>query len=631
MNKINGNTLPVASPWLLALVVALAAPAQAWTEAEARQLAGAMRDFDRQGRFAPAAVDKLPRQYLRFGPRLERWVSGMADKALDEQQKNLLQSGREELAVQVRARPGEGASLRRWLAAQGAMVQGAVGDTLFVRVNKGALEKLAGQELLAAADIQGIVSAWPDDSLPLSGLAARLQGGATGSKGQGGDGIPLTGVTAAHARGITGKGVRVGILDFGFGGYDRLQQGGVLPAPVAAQVFFRSNPGVAMGGTVHGTACAEIIHQMAPDATLLIAQVGNGAGSAAEGDIVEAARWLVEQGVDIINFSGGGQVGPHDGTSVLDDMVNRISAQGVLWVNANGNDGGSHWLGQVVDKDGNGFVDIPGNNQGDFLLVETCGERCGGFTLSLNWDDWKDGAVDVDAWLLGQGSNGQPYTAGEATTRRTGAASPAMEFLSFPRGLPAGSYALVMRTAQPASGKRLHVYAQGGARLAQRVPEGSLGVPATADKALSVGALDAVSQRVAEYSGRGTTDDNRLKPDISAPAGVTSQSYDLEKPGTRFHGTSAAAPHAAGFAALVKQRFASYDGAALKQWIMQQGVKPVAGQRPDIHYGHGVISAEGLLAAAPPPEPETPLPPAAGSGDTGIEAIERLRRHLKTD
>ena len=121
MNKINGNTLPVASPWLLALVVALAAPAQAWTEAEARQLAGAMRDFDRQGRFAPAAVDKLPRQYLRFGPRLERWVSGMADKALDEQQKNLLQSGREELAVQVRARPGEGASLRRWLAAQGAM------------------------------------------------------------------------------------------------------------------------------------------------------------------------------------------------------------------------------------------------------------------------------------------------------------------------------------------------------------------------------------------------------------------------------------------------------------------------------------------------------------------------------
>ena len=110
MNKINSNNLPVASPWLLALVVALAAPAQAWTEAEARQLAGVMRDFDRQGRFATAAVDKLPRQYPRFGPRLERWVAGMPDKALDEQQKNLQQSGLEEQAVQVRAHPGQGPS-----------------------------------------------------------------------------------------------------------------------------------------------------------------------------------------------------------------------------------------------------------------------------------------------------------------------------------------------------------------------------------------------------------------------------------------------------------------------------------------------------------------------------------------
>ncbi|MEI6415981.1 MAG: hypothetical protein WCP34_17225, partial [Pseudomonadota bacterium] len=77
------------------------------------------------------------------------------------------------------------------------------------------------------------------------------------------EGVETTGAKRLHEQGITGKGVKVGILDFGFYRYSELQKQGVLPAPAATQTF-SDEP----SREVHGTACAEIIHDMAPDAAL---------------------------------------------------------------------------------------------------------------------------------------------------------------------------------------------------------------------------------------------------------------------------------------------------------------------------------------------------------------------------
>jgi subtilisin family serine protease len=73
--------------------------------------------------------------------------------------------------------------------------------------------------------------------------------------------------------------------------------------------------------------------------------------------------------------------------------------------------------------------------------------------------------------------------------------------------------------------------------------------PGHARGAVTVGAVAFDSLALEGYSSRGPTADGRPKPDLAAPARVRTASY-----GESFPGTSAAAPHAAGAAALLLSR-----------------------------------------------------------------------------
>ena len=109
-----------------------------------------------------------------------------------------------------------------------------------------------------------------------------------------GEGVEAINVRRMHAAGITGEGVKVG-----FQGYDALVRRGELPRAVAQRAF--NQTGRLENGEVHGTACAEIVHDVAPGAELVLAAIDGQTDQ-----IVNAARWLAEeQGVDIISFSGG--------------------------------------------------------------------------------------------------------------------------------------------------------------------------------------------------------------------------------------------------------------------------------------------------------------------------------------
>ncbi len=70
------------------------------------------------------------------------------------------------------------------------------------------------------------------------------------------------------------------------------------------------------GTTEHGTACAEVIHDIAPGAALYLAKVGTDL------DLAEAVGWLIGQQVDIISTSLGlYNATPGDGTGYLADLV----------------------------------------------------------------------------------------------------------------------------------------------------------------------------------------------------------------------------------------------------------------------------------------------------------------------
>ena len=57
---------------------------------------------------------------------------------------------------------------------------------------------------------------------------------------------------------------------------------------------------------------------------------------------------------------------------------------------------------------------------------------------------------------------------------------------------------------------------------------------------------------VASFSSRGPTTDGRFKPELVAPSGVSTVSYGVSEDFYGYTGTSAAAPHVAGAAALIK-------------------------------------------------------------------------------
>jgi hypothetical protein len=58
-------------------------------------------------------------------------------------------------------------------------------------------------------------------------------------------------------------------VDFGFANYTICQEKGKLPQNITV-MSFRADGDITGGGEVHGTACAEIVHDVAPDAELYL-------------------------------------------------------------------------------------------------------------------------------------------------------------------------------------------------------------------------------------------------------------------------------------------------------------------------------------------------------------------------
>ena len=81
---------------------------------------------------------------------------------------------------------------------------------------------------------------------------------------------------------------------------------------------------------------------------------------------------------------------------------------------------------------------------------------------------------------------------------------------------------------------------------------GSIGIPADSANIIAVGATDAITDALHNYSSQRPNLDGRLKPDVSAPSGVSTSTLTYGQRG--FYGTSAACPHMAGLIALFKSR-----------------------------------------------------------------------------
>ncbi len=122
--------------------------------------------------------------------------------------------------------------------------------------------------------------------------------------------------------------------------------------------------------------------------------------------------------------------------------------------------------------------------------------------------------------------------------------------------------------------------------------EGSIGAPADAPAAVSVGAVNSAGV-LAGFSSVGPTYDRRVKPDVVAPGvGVitaVARTYDRYAPSS---GTSLAAPLVAGCAALVLSAHPDWGPEMVRDAIAMSASRA---DRPDNRYGWGLVNARDAV------------------------------------
>lgn len=154
--------------------------------------------------------------------------------------------------------------------------------------------------------------------------------------------VPQIGANLVQSSGITGKNVRVCVVDTGIDDTH--------PAlnPLVAEIDFVNHDNDATDDHGHGTHVAGIIASrdalykgVAPDVSLMAAKVLDSTGSGWSSDVINGINWCVSHGADVINLSvGGSTLYTSACDSNLDaQAVNNAVNQGVVVAVAAGNSG----------------------------------------------------------------------------------------------------------------------------------------------------------------------------------------------------------------------------------------------------------------------------------------------------
>lgn len=395
------------------------------------------------------------------------------------------------------------------------------------------------------------------------------------------EGADIIGATTWHSSGETGLGIRVAVLDLGFAGYSRALASGEL----GNVVFTRDYTGVGLeAGTEHGTACAEIVHDVAPGTELLLMKVST------EVDLANAVSDAITHGAHVITHSVGWfNTNFYDGTGIICDIVRTATSAGILWVNAAGNSAdGDHWEGSWYDADGDGYLDFaPGDEVNTFFL--NAGQAV---SVWLTWNDWPRTAEDYDLYLVD--ATGSPVAQSDNVQNGT---QPPTETLYF-TAPASGYYGIVIAAHRVSTYPRLEVFCSPTSLVLEySTDRSSIPAPGNAEEVFSVGAIswnNWTTGVLEPFSSRGPTNDGRIKPDICAPDKVSTLSYGP----LGFPGTSASAPHVAGAAALVWGANPGRDAAWVRVFLERNAVD-LGALGKDILYGYGKLVLPS--PSGPPP------------------------------
>ena len=372
------------------------------------------------------------------------------------------------------------------------------------------------------------------------------------------------GVPAWHAQSWRGQGLKVAVLDTGFHGY-QAHLGTTLPLTVQV-CSFRFDRDLEAKSSQHGILCAEVIHTLAPEAELLLA---NWEPEHPE-QFLAAVRWARRQGARILSCSiimpswsdceGHGRI--HE------ELARLIGPADALFFASAGNTAQRHWSG-------------PFEGGGDGYHVWH--DAAGAVHRENVIRPWGSERVSVE--LCCPSASLYEVTVCDAVTKRVvgrthsidggGAASAVVAFTP-ERGR---DYQVRVRNLSNGRGG-FHLVVLGGS-LRHTTPNGSIPFPGDGCEVIAVGAVDSAGRRLA-YSSCGPKG-GAAKPDLVAA--VPFPSRWRSRP---FAGTSAAAPQASALAALLWSRHTDWNASQIRT-TLQNSACPCSAASSPWETGHGLL------------------------------------------
>ncbi|MCC7503277.1 MAG: S8 family serine peptidase, partial [Flavobacteriales bacterium] len=434
---------------------------------------------------------------------------------------------------------------------------------------------------------------------------------------------------ARTAFGVDGTGVKVGVLSDSYNTK--------IGNPAADDVQRKDLPGVTNpdhptpvqvlqdypfgSRSDEGRAMLQIVHDVAPGAELAFRTGFIGAV-----DFAKGIRELQQAGCDVIVDDISYISEPMFRDGVVAQAVDEVKALGVSYFSAAGNFGTNSWQGTYAPVAAPAGVvgtahDFNPGTGTDVLQDITLYQ--GEYTVVFQWDDGTAGnttSSDFDIYLA--------TTTGSALFgfNRVNTGGDALEVLPFRVTADSvRSNILIVRAAGTAPATLKYVVYRGALKINEysTLNASTIAGQANAAGAIAVGAVlytntpeySGVTPSVASFSSRGGTlvnGVNRSKPDICAPNGVNTSvdlggvNYDGDAY-PNFFGTSAAAPHAAGVAALLMEARTTYYSDQLTpdgvKGILQNTAIDMGTPGYDAASGAGFILADSALMGLANPSP----------------------------
>jgi len=446
---------------------------------------------------------------------------------------------------------------------------------------------------------------------------------------------------ARDSFGVDGSGIKICVISDGVDGISFSQVTGDLPGFIEV-----GNS----GGGDEGTAILEIIYDIAPGADLAF-----HTAFPSSLQFLDAIDFFTDINCDIIIDDIGYLGEPYFQDGAVAQKAQDAVDSGIIFVSAAGNDAQRHYQAPYVDDGGfdptldlHDFGVAAGGSSDLGMTYEIPGGGIAAFFL-----EWSDlfgfSSNDYDLIIVDTLTGDILNPPGQGQGEQTGTQDP-FEFVIVDNTGFSSRFVDIIISKFSGTAQTLEInFNLDGFPIEYNVPQDSIFGHPAASGVLAVAAFDwmtpdiiepfssqgpvsIISPSEASLSQRAAISELRAKPDISGPDGISTT-----VPGfVTFFGTSAAAPHVAGVAALVLQALESLEStSSADPTIASRQVLEVTtaltstavdlGQAGfDNISGFGRINAfaavQSVLAAGPTPTPTptpTATPPENGDNSDG--------------